>query len=85
MSTNQELFVLEAGDKGVTADIEKYFFRCWARYRQLIPLLDKKLPDGIGPMLTERFQVKYFSRKMFAYIYLKSSLVTHFRQLIPSF
>ena len=29
-----------------------------ARYRQLVPLLDKQLPDGIGPMLAERFQVK---------------------------
>ncbi len=29
-----------------------------ARYRQLVPLLDKQLPDGIGPNLAERFQVK---------------------------
>ena len=30
--------------------------RCWARYRQLLPLLDKQLPADVSPELGARFQ-----------------------------
>ena len=33
-----------------------FLFRCWARYRQLVPLLDKQLPEDVSPLLGERFQ-----------------------------
>jgi hypothetical protein len=30
--------------------------RCWARYRQLVPLLDRQLPADLSPDLAARFQ-----------------------------
>ena len=35
---------------------EKYFFRCFARYRHLLSLLDRAPPPDIGANLNERFQ-----------------------------
>merc|ERR1719319_1117708 len=35
---------------------EKYFYRCWTRYRQLSPGLDKQLPAGVSPMVADRMQ-----------------------------
>jgi len=35
---------------------EKYFFRCFSRFRQLLPLLDRQLPPDVSPVLGERFQ-----------------------------
>eukprot|EP00092_Neocalanus_flemingeri_P022654 GFUD01024574.1.p1 GENE.GFUD01024574.1~~GFUD01024574.1.p1 ORF type:complete len:2240 (+),score=854.36 GFUD01024574.1:478-6720(+) len=35
---------------------EKYFYRCFARFRKLLPLLDRQLPADVSPMLGERFQ-----------------------------
>ena len=43
----------EAGVEWARAD--KYFFRCYARFRQLAPLLDRALPPGVSPVLGERF------------------------------
>ena len=35
---------------------EKYFYRCFARYRHLLSLLDRAPPPDIGSQLNERFQ-----------------------------
>jgi len=35
---------------------EKYFYRCWTRFRQLSPGLDKQLPAGVSPMVADRMQ-----------------------------
>ena len=35
---------------------EKYFFRCFARHRHLLTLLDRAPPPDIGSQLNERFQ-----------------------------
>jgi len=35
---------------------EKYFYRCFSRFRQLLPLLDGQLPPDVSSMLGERFQ-----------------------------
>ncbi len=40
------------------------FGRCWARYRQLVPLLDRQLPADVSPDLAARFQG--FSQHMLA-------------------
>ena len=35
---------------------EKYFYRWFSRFRQLLPLLDGQLPPDVSSMLGERFQ-----------------------------
>ena len=42
---------------------EKYFFRCWSRFRQLSPALDRQLPTDVSPMMADRLQG--FSQHLF--------------------
>merc|ERR1712106_1134150 len=57
VDTYQELFSHAKSNNCKNWDkSEKYFFRCFSRFRQLLPLLDRQLPQDVSPVLAERFQ-----------------------------
>ena len=57
INNSEEMFKhLEDNSSKLWNKSEKYFFRCFARFRHLLSLLDRAPPPDIGTNLNERFQ-----------------------------
>ena len=54
----REMFVHATMKSAHWERAECYFYRCFARFRQLSAVVDGVLPQGVSPVLGERFQVR---------------------------